>query len=211
VGEFYSEIKVDRDLVGTALRRANERRRKKGKKPLGRMTTITIRDMKMGEIAGGSFYVRSSNLQPVPELSGGWSSGARQRLEDRLREGRCEKGRVLYGVLETINNDPMTIAALTYHYEHSGEIEITSIEATGELNDYRAKIEQTLTIAAERIAIKTSNGQKGRLLWKTSRDGASRIKEKLGFRELTREANNRVVLVRDADVESLKQARSVTH
>lgn len=207
MGQIFSEIYVDRRL-STKLRKVNARRKKKGKKPHGKQTTITVRDMEVLRFPVGKFYVRSSDLPCIP-LSKGWSSGALRRLDDRRREGGEEKGRLLWGVMETLT-EKTTVAALTYHYVHDGEITITSIEATTELSDKRPLIEQAMTIAAERIALETCNGAKGRVLWEVRRDEASRIKDKLGFHEHSKAtAKSRVVLARDADVASLKAARSV--
>lgn len=203
---IYPEIYVERGLTA-AVKQVNARRKKKGKRPHGKSTTITVTDMEVLQFPLGRFFVRSSNLERIP-MSKGWSRDALLRLDERCREGREAKGRVLWGVWERIN-ETMTVAALSYHWIADGEIEITSFEATTEVGDKRALIEQIMITVAERIAIETSNGKKARLTWEVHRDHASRIKNKLKFTTAGKSnVKSRVILARVADEETLQQARA---
>lgn len=209
MGKIYREITVERRLSAT-LKKAKARARKKGKRPREDPTTITVRDMQMGAVAGGKFYVRSSNLAQVP-LGAGWSGNAQERLNTRRRDGDGEaKGRILYGVLETTNRPPVTIAALMFHYEKPGEIVVTHLEATSELTDYRADIFVLLTLAADRVALETSKAARAKLFLEVPRKDAWWFKEKLGFRESgPASQKSRVVLSREPSAAEVRKAQRV--
>jgi hypothetical protein len=195
VGRFYPEITIERGLTAR-LKKAHARRRKKGGRPREDPTTITVRDMSIGQVAAGRFFVRSSNLD-TPPLAAGWSAGARARLENRRRDGDGEaKGRVLYGILET-TTETMVVAAVCYHIASGGQIVILSLDATTELNDYRAKLCQLLVIAVDRIALEKSGGKPCRVRYEASREDARWARDNLeNFRTAGRE-KNRVILTHD--------------
>jgi hypothetical protein len=199
MGTFHREITIDKGLKGFVKHRGVSKK-KHGARTIDDMTVVTVRDMVMGPAAGGSLRVRSSNL-PRHSLGGGWSGLAKGRIETRLRDSDGEKkGRVLYASLETLNSGTVVVAALCYHLDRPGVIEIKSIDATTDLTDHRAKLFDGLLRCAEHIACEHSKGTTARLVFDITKDQARWYRETFDFREVGKSTQkSRVILGREGE------------
>jgi hypothetical protein len=188
MGTFHKEISIERGLKGRVKNRGVSKK-KQGGRTVDEMHVVYVRDMPMGPAAGGRLVVRSSNVMPEIVLGAGWSKGARERIDTRLRDSNGDKkGRVLYGVLECMNQEPTVACVLCYHIERAGRIVVKSVEATSDLTSHRAVLFDGLFRCAEHIACEHSEGKRADLEFEVSKEQASWYRDTFDFRDVRRSA-----------------------
>lgn len=177
---FHSEVTIRKGFkrIVTNPRVA---KKKHGGRTVDDMTVVEIREMSLGPAAGGELIVRSSNTC-TPTLGAGWSRGAKDRIEKRLRDsdgGR--KGRVLYAELVCLTGEPTVVCAVCLHIERCDRIVITAFDHTGELTSHRATLFEAMLVAVERVACENNSGRPSMICLDVAKDEAAWYKDHFGF------------------------------
>jgi hypothetical protein len=209
MGTFHKEITIQRGIKGLVK---NVRHRGSKKKSGGRtgdeMNAIFVHDMPIAPAMAGQLVVRSSNVDPQPVLGAGWSKGAKDRIEARLRNGGDKKGRVLYGVLECLGQPPTVACVLCYHISRAGQVVVQSVEVAKELATHADPLFEGMFLCAERIACEHSKGLRGDIEFEIGKDSVRWLKDTFGFRELRKSTEkSKRILGRVAEGCRAKQKR----